>query len=220
MTVYNHCRYPVWPGIQPTAGKPVLAGGGFNLLPNKWYTLELPPGWSGRIWGRRGCTFDAAGRGRCATGDCGGALLCNGLGGTPPATLAEITLGGDRDFYDVSLVDGFNLGIAIVPIWGSGGKCGVAGCMRDLNRICPAGLQVRSGRAVVGCKSACLAFKSPRYCCTGSFGTPQSCKPTLYSWIVKAACPRAYSYAYDDPTSIAICTRPPGPATYLLTFCP
>lgn len=120
MTLYNKCRYPVWPGIQPSAGKPILARGGFKLPPNKSYTLRLPASWSGRIWGRHGCSFDASGHGRCATGDCGGALFCNGIGGAPPATLAEITLGNDQDFYDVSLVDGYNLAISITPFKGSG----------------------------------------------------------------------------------------------------
>ncbi|XP_051119729.1 thaumatin-like protein [Andrographis paniculata] len=221
MTLYNKCSHPVWPGIQASAGKPLLARGGFKLPPNKAYTMQLPPGWSGRVWGRHGCSFDAAGKGRCATGDCGGALFCNGIGGAPPATLAEITLGGEQDFYDVSLVDGYNLGISITPVRGSGsgtGRCSYAGCVSDLNMMCPAGLQVRSRdkRRVVACKSACFAFNSPRYCCTGSFGSPHTCKPTAYSRIFKAACPRAYSYAYDDPTSIATCTA----ASYLLTFCP
>lgn len=120
MTLYNKCRYPVWPGIQPSAGKPILARGGFKLPPNKSYTLRLPATWSGRVWGRHGCSFDASGHGRCATGDCGGALFCNGIGGAPPATLAEITLGSDQDFYDVSLVDGYNLAISITPFKGSG----------------------------------------------------------------------------------------------------
>nr|XP_028948039.1 thaumatin-like protein [Malus domestica] len=75
--------------------------------------------------------------------------------------------------------------------------------------VYPVGLQIRShdNRQVVACKSTCSAFNSPRYCCIGSFGSPQSCKPTAYSKIFKAACPKAYSYAYDDPTSIATCTR-------------
>ncbi|KAJ6373920.1 hypothetical protein OIU78_029584 [Salix suchowensis] len=217
ITFHNKCSHPVWPGVQPSAGKPVLARGGFKLPANKAYTLNLPPLWSGRFWGRHGCSFDASGRGRCATGDCGGSLYCNGIGGTPPATLAEITLGNDQDFYDVSLVDGYNLAISITPSKGSG-KCSYAGCVRDLNMMCPVGLQVRSkgSSRVVACKSACFAFNSPRYCCTGSFGTPQACKPTAYSRIFKAACPKAYSYAYDDPTSIATCTR----GNYLVTFCP
>ncbi|KAL4364275.1 hypothetical protein GQ457_04G039180 [Hibiscus cannabinus] len=217
ITLYNKCAHPVWPGIQPSAGKPLLARGGFKLPPNKAYSMRLPPLWSGRFWGRHGCSFDASGRGRCATGDCGGSLFCNGLGGAPPATLAEITLGQDQDFYDVSLVDGYNIAMSIIPFKGKG-KCSYAGCVSDLNLMCPAGLQVRSRdkKRVVACKSACFAFNSPRYCCTGNFGNPESCKPTAYSKIFKTACPKAYSYAYDDPTSIATCTR----GNYLVTFCP
>ncbi|KAE8720503.1 Thaumatin-like protein 1 [Hibiscus syriacus] len=217
ITVYNKCGHPVWPGIQPSAGKLLLARGGFKLPPNKAYSMRLPPLWSGRFWGRHGCSFDASGRGRCATGDCGGSLFCNGLGGAPPATLAEITLGKDQDFYDVSLVDGYNIAMSIIPFKGKG-KCSYVGCVSDLNLMCPVGLQVRSNdkKRVVACKSACFAFNSPRYCCIGDFGNPQSCKPTAYSKIFKTACPKAYSYAYDDPTSIATCTR----GNYLLTFCP
>ncbi|KAL8171864.1 hypothetical protein V2J09_023668 [Rumex salicifolius] len=217
MSLINKCSFPVWPGIQPSAGHPILARGGFKLAPRKTHELQLPAGWSGRLWGRHGCSFDRSGRGKCATGDCGGSLYCNGLGGEPPATLAEITLGQEQDFYDVSLVDGYNLAISMTPFKGAGGKCAPAGCVSDLNHMCPAGLQVRSREnQVVACKSACSAFNSPRYCCTGSFGNPQTCKPTVYSRIFKVACPRAYSYAYDDPTSISTCTR----ANYLITFCP
>ncbi|KAJ4875040.1 Pathogenesis-related thaumatin superfamily protein [Raphanus sativus] len=214
---YNKCTYTVWPGIQASSGQPLLVGGGFKLSPKRAYTLQLPSLWSGRFWGRHGCSFDRSGRGRCATGDCGGSLLCNGAGGVPPATLAEITLGHDQDFYDVSLVDGYNLAMSIMPVKGTG-KCTYAGCVSDLNRMCPVGLQVRSrdGKQVVACKSACSAFNSPRYCCTGSFGNPQTCRPTAYSKIFKVACPKAYSYAYDDPTSIATCTK----ANYVVTFCP
>lgn len=217
LSLYNKCSHPVWPGIQPSSGRPILARGGFMLRPKKAYSIHLPSGWSGRVWGRQDCRFDSAGRGKCATGDCGKGLYCNGAGGAPPATLAEITL-GSQDFYDVSLVDGYNLGISIQPFKGSSGKCGYAGCVRDLNDVCPSGLQVRSGsdNKVVACKSACSAFGSPRYCCTGDYGSPQNCKPTSYSKLFKQACPRAYSYAYDDPTSIVTCVG----GSYLVTFCP
>jgi len=74
-------------------------------------TVSIPDGWGGRFWARTGCNFDGSGQGPCATGDCGNKLECNGAGGVPPVTLAEITLNGDggKDFYDISLVDGFNV---------------------------------------------------------------------------------------------------------------
>ncbi|KAG8476202.1 hypothetical protein CXB51_033156 [Gossypium anomalum] len=178
-------------------------------------TINLPPLWSSRFWGRHGCSLDASGYGRCATGDWGGSSFCNGVSRTPPATLAEVTLSQQQDFYDVSLVDGYNIAMSITPFKGAG-KCSYAGCVCDLNLMCPVALQVRDNKQVVACKSACFAFNSPRYCCTDNFGSPQSCKPTAYSKIFKTACPKAYSYAYDDPTSIATCSRD----NYLVTFCP
>lgn len=214
-TLLNKCKHPVWPGIQPSAGKPVLANGGFQLRPLHAMSIVPTPEWSGRIWGRHGCSFDSNGKGLCATGDCGGQLSCNGAGGVPPATLAEFTL-GTQDFYDVSLVDGYNLPIAIAPHRGSG-KCTYAGCISDLNLNCPPSLQVKNEQGcVMACKSACFAFSTPQYCCTGSYGNPQTCRPTSFSRLFKNACPRAYSYAYDDPSSLVTCSG----ADYLITFCP
>lgn len=65
-----------------------------------------------------GCNFDSGGKGTCLTGDCGGVLHCNGAGGDPPASLAEITLDGANgdDFYDISLVDGYNLPLSMTPL--------------------------------------------------------------------------------------------------------
>ncbi|KAF3526767.1 hypothetical protein F2Q69_00050297 [Brassica cretica] len=50
------------------------------------------------------------GHGNCATGDCGNSLKCTVTGATP-STLAEFTIQGDsgNDFYDLSLVDGYNV---------------------------------------------------------------------------------------------------------------
>eukprot|EP01018_Ginkgo_biloba_P033707 Gb_29558 [translate_table: standard] len=213
----------VWPAIQPGAGHPVLEKGGMCLAPGQSKSFSAAPGWSGRFWGRHGCSFDTDGKGSCSTGDCGG-FYCNGAGGAPPATLVEITLGSpsqsespsQQDFYDVSLVDGYNLPISICPRGGSG-NCGFAGCVTDLNESCPPGLQVKSSEGrVVACKSACFAFKSPEYCCTGTYANPNTCKASLYSRAFKSACPRAYSYAFDDPTSLLTCSG----ADYVVTFCP
>ncbi|KAF5765152.1 putative Thaumatin family [Helianthus annuus] len=212
-TFVNKCSYTVWPGI---LGQPVLDTTGFELIKGNSRSLQAPAGWSGRFWGRTGCNFDGSGHGSCGTADCGsGEIECKGAGATPPATLAEFTLGSGpsaQDFYDVSLVDGYNIQM-IVEVNGGSGGCGTTGCVNDLNRRCPNELKVASGGA---CRSACEAFGTPEYCCKGAFGSPESCRPTAYSQVFKMACPRSYSYAYDDATSTFTCTA----ADYIITFCP
>ncbi|KAJ8767082.1 hypothetical protein K2173_012673 [Erythroxylum novogranatense] len=213
-TFVNRCEYPVWPGILANAGSPRLDSTGFELRKDTSRSFLAPTGWSGRFWARTSCKFDDSGSGSCLTGDCGsGQVECNGLGASPPATLAEFTLGtGGQDFYDVSLVDGYNVPMLIEGSGGSG-TCASTGCSTDLNRQCPEELKVEGGEA---CKSACEAFGSPEYCCSGAFNTPDTCKPSVYSEMFKSACPRSYSYAYDDATSTFTCTG----ADYTMTFCP
>ncbi|KAK4424069.1 Thaumatin-like protein 1 [Sesamum alatum] len=212
-TFVNKCDYTVWPGILANAGSPKLGSTGFELPRDSSRTFVAPAGWSGRFWGRTGCKFSDE-SGSCQTGDCGsGQEECNGSGAAPPATLAEFTLGtGGLDFYDVSLVDGYNLPM-IVEATGGTGMCASTGCVTDLNRVCPSELRVGGGAA---CKSACEAFGSPEYCCSGAFNSPASCRPSVYSQMFKSACPRSYSYAYDDPTSTFTCSA----ADYTVTFCP
>lgn len=151
------------------------------------------------------------------TGDCGGVLKCAG-GGIPPVTLVEFTIASqstEKDFYDVSLVDGYNVGMAVKAVGGSG-DCQFAGCVSDVTGNCPAELRVVDSGTVVACKSACAAFNTAEYCCTGAHATPQTCPPTKYSAMFKNACPTAYSYAYDDATSTCTCSG----SDYLITFCP
>ncbi|CAK9257706.1 unnamed protein product [Sphagnum jensenii] len=217
-TFVNSCDFTVWVGTQPNGGIPILSdGGGFKLGSGESSTEIAPKGWGGRFWGRTDCVFGSSGLGSCVTGDCGGKMQCEGAGGVPPASLFEITLDGANgmDFYDVSLVDGYNLPMRVVAIGGTG-NCGSPGCTSDLNAACPKEQQVVSAGEVVACKSACAAYNEPQYCCTGEFGSPITCKPTLYSTTFKRACPTAYSYAYDDATSTFTCTG----ANYILTFCP
>lgn len=78
--------------------------------------------------------------------------------GASPATVAEWTL-GKPDYYDVSLVDGFNIPMSVVS---NANSCGTASCSVDLNPICPAELQLLdvSGKTV-GCKSGCLIDTNP-----------------------------------------------------------
>lgn len=112
----------------------------------------------------------------------------------------------------MSLVDGYNLPMMVVASGGSGG-CEATGCGTDLNQGCPSELRVESGDA---CQSACGAFGKPEYCCNGAFSNPSTCKPSVYSEMFKSACPKSYSYAYDDATSTFTCSA----ADYTITFCP
>ncbi|PWZ57362.1 Thaumatin-like protein 1 [Zea mays] len=243
-TMTNNCGYTVWPGLLSGAGTAPLPTTGFALAHGASAAVHAPAGWSGRMWARTLCAADAAtGRFSCATGDCGsGAVQCNGGGAAPPATLAEFTLGGSGglDFFDVSLVDGYNVPMLIVPAQGAGGggssssngsaggssKCMATGCLVDLNGACPADLRVMAASASasasgaggpVACRSACEAFGSPQYCCSGAYGNPNTCRPSTYSQFFKNACPRAYSYAYDDSTSTFTCATG---ISYAITFCP
>ncbi|RZR94387.1 hypothetical protein BHM03_00023051 [Ensete ventricosum] len=61
-----------------------------------------------------------------------------------------------------------------------------------------------------------VAFGSPQYCCSGAYGNPNTCMPSSFSQFFKNACPKAYSYAFDDATSTFTCAS----ADYRITFCP
>ncbi|KAL8138316.1 hypothetical protein V2J09_004317 [Rumex salicifolius] len=211
-TIVNGCKETIWPAIFPGDS---FGGGGFRLKEGQSRVFTAPVGWSGRIWARTGCDFDGSGNGTCETGRCGTELQCKGSG-EPPATLAELTLGTTTsDFYDVSLVDGFNVPVTVTPLKGQG-NCSTAGCVSDLRRTCPSELQRRMDGRTVACRSACDVFNTDQYCCRGAYGGPAVCQPTDYSRKFKTACPTAYSYAYDDPTSIFTCAAAPD---YAITFC-
>ncbi|KAJ9675008.1 hypothetical protein PVL29_024112 [Vitis rotundifolia] len=220
-TIVNKCDQTVWPGILSNSDSAQLSTTGFTLQKGESKTITVPSSWGGRFWGRTHCTQDSTEKFSCLTGDCGsGKLECAGGGAAPPATLAEFKLDGygGLDFYDVSLVDGYNLPLMVVPQGGTGGNCTKTGCEVDLNGACPSELKVTStdGKENVACKSACEAFREPQYCCSGAYATPDKCTPSSYSKLFKSACPRAYSYAYDDSTSTFTCAG----ADYIITFCP
>lgn len=182
--------------------------------------MDVPSPWtSGRFWARTGCSNNN-GKFSCATGDCAsGQVECNGAGGNPPVTLIELMVAenGGQDNYDVSNVDGFNVPVSLTPQGGSG-DCKPSSCPANINAVCPSELQVTgSDGSVIACKSACLAFNQPQYCCTGDYSTADKCPPTNYSMIFEQQCPDAYSYAYDDKNSLFTCSGGPD---YAITFCP
>ncbi|KAL6574826.1 hypothetical protein OROMI_012111 [Orobanche minor] len=107
--ILNQCSYTVWAAATPGGGRRLDQGQSWNLFVN--------PGTSSAIiWGRTNCNFDASGRGSCETGDCAGVLECR-LTGKPPLTLAEYTLNGGNnlDYYDISVIDGFNIPMGFSP---------------------------------------------------------------------------------------------------------
>ncbi|KAI0634519.1 thaumatin family-domain-containing protein [Trametes polyzona] len=233
-TVTNACPFTIWPAMftDLSAGTAVPDfPTGWEAPPSNSVTFTVPDNWkAGRIWGRRDCDFTITAGPTCLDGWCNGGLLCDPHTGTgvPPATVAEWTLQGDgnRDFYDVSLVDGYNLPMAITNSAG----CAVADCPVDLGPNCPAPLQgpFDSTGFPVGCKSSCAANldgnpTDSANCCSGSHSTAETCPSSgvQYYDYFKGNCPNAYAYAYDESSGTALWTCDSSAnADYTLTFCP
>ncbi|KAG2682806.1 hypothetical protein I3760_10G002000 [Carya illinoinensis] len=220
ITFTNNCPRTIWPGTLTSDQNPQLSTTGFELASKASRSLDVQAPWKGRFWARTRCSTDASGKFSCETADCAsGQVACNGNGAIPPASLVEINIAenGGQDYYDVSLVDGFNLPVSVATQGGTG-ECKTSSCSSNVNAVCPTELQVKgSDGSVLACKSACTAFNQPQYCCTGDFSTPDKCPPTNYSMIFENQCPQAYSYAYDDQNSTFTCSGGPN---YVITFCP
>lgn len=208
INVKNNCDKVVSVGV--------LTNGKSAALPE--ISMDLPPGgsssfsesdtWGGRVWGRYQCSGSS---GKDAT-------QCGIAGAASPATLAEFLFKGSngQDYYDISLVDGFNLQMSISPSGGgasSGYSCGSPQCSVP---SCPDEYAVKDSTGnVIGCKSACSVTNSPEDCCTGSYNSPEACKGGANAASIKSACPDAYSFAYDDQTSTFSC----GADSYTVSFC-
>ncbi|KIO32727.1 hypothetical protein M407DRAFT_13891 [Tulasnella calospora MUT 4182] len=225
-TVYNACPFTIWPAVNVGSAVPSVATG-WEAPAWSTKTFSVPDNWkAGRIWGRRNCNFATnPGPNSCLDGGCNGGLLCDSRTGTgvPPATLAEFTLGAadGNDWYDVSLVDGYNLPMRIT-------NCHVADCPVDLGPNCPSALKgpFDSTGFPVGCKSDCLVDSNPTNspsCCSGSHNTPATCPNSgvpHYSYF-KSNCPNSYVYAYDESSGTALWTCPASKkSNYTITFCP
>jgi hypothetical protein len=206
MSITNQCTQTVWLAALPASTLP--DGGPVEMAPGTAYAVGLANGWSGRFWGRAGCTTSAGGKLTCQT---------DGF----PSSLAELTLtktpDAGLDFYDVSLVDGFNLPIEIIAVGHTPDpahpySCGDPTCAMNLDTTCPAPLQDKNGQGdVVACANdECKVLGG------NDAQSPDCIYPNDYTRFFKTACPTAYSYPYDDPTSTFTCKG----LDYAIVFCP
>ncbi|XP_019881486.1 uncharacterized protein LOC109609286 [Aethina tumida] len=104
-----------------------------SLLAHSIAKVDLEEGWSGSISACR--------------------EVCDG-----PKTVAELSIGATADQYSVSLVNGFNLPIKVVPI--KGRRCTAAICSAKINKLCPVENQVSNSLGVVvACKKSPAIFQ-------------------------------------------------------------
>ena len=210
ITIRSSCTDTIWPAIVSKPHSPGLISEnmtGFALRTGESKTVSAPDNWAGTVWSRTHCKIDAAGKFTCGTGDCGSyAVKCPGGGGgggasVPAATtLADFTLnGGVGEYtYSVSLAKGFNLPVTVVPggVESRSNSCKATGCDADLNKECPKEVQVVLGNnnsIIIGCNSACEAFKESKdhYCGRAS----------TYSDHFKGLCPNAQAFENDKTSN-------------------
>ncbi|ORY73429.1 thaumatin [Leucosporidium creatinivorum] len=228
ITVSNGCNYTVWPALFTNPGiTPPDVAMGWEAAAGSIVDLTVAAGWGGRVWGRTECDFssDSALPSTCATGGCNGGLECDKTSGTgvAPATLAEWTLDADgSDWYDISVVDGFNIPMTLTNTGGGRNSS----CSTDLNPGCPEALQVLdSDDEVIGCNSDCAADPTNEAaCCSGSqHSTPETCPSSgveHYQYF-KDGCTDGYAYAYDESSESALFKLDSSTeADYTVTFCP
>ena len=245
ITLRNSCKTPIWPAWTADSAP---QGGGIKLQPGDSAAFQVDTNWiSARFWARTGCQESVAGDflGECSTGDCGKSLQCPaGSNGKIPATLAELTLGDQiGDFFDISLVDGYNVGVQIVPLrlsWQSrydtsknfysscrSTYCSSSHFLTNCEEI--GGMSYGESGNPVGCLSECSVVSADptatleakeEACCKGiHHDLPSTCPAYSSTLKFKALCPLAYSFAYDDGTSTFTCAAMEEP-DYLIIFCP
>ncbi|XP_024539716.1 thaumatin-like protein 1 [Selaginella moellendorffii] len=217
----NSCSFSVWAAWTTDPGVSNPFSSGTELSADETFSLFVPRDWSGRFWGRTGCSWRQApgsstSKFICDTGDCGSGDISCSKRGTPPATIAQLNLPAR---YSVSLLEGYNLAISIAP---RNSSCSWAGCKSgsDANSGCPKELAVvdksNIGR-VIACKSPCLGLNEDQYCCRGRYTCPLKCSPSQYARAFKDACPRSSTYPCEANTSSYSCL---GASEIIATFCP
>ncbi|KAI4176609.1 MAG: hypothetical protein LQ343_000900 [Gyalolechia ehrenbergii] len=245
LVIRNQCRETIYPGIGTQAGTGPSTQG-FQLTSGQSRDLTVSADWQGRVWGRTNCSFNAAGTApassgtgvACGTGDCGGTVNCRGTG-VIPVTLAEFTLSSSsgQTFYDISLVDGYNIPLGIIAINSdvppnlTNPMCiGTASLLAAANSAIGrefgsnASYQIpleesTSWNDVQGWCPWDLQLDPPKKPGDGVYPYPDDNikRPYFNPTQSKRVCPDAYSFAFDDQTSTFIIPSGPG---FEVVFCP
>lgn len=223
----------MWPGIQTTSADHPFNISGFVLKKGERREIDPPSTWKGRIWGRSRCSTNRTGSFSCQTGDCNsGEIECLGKAGTPSLTLANFYFNnshGQKDSYEVSVAQGYNLPLLISPQ--NDLTCTSVDCMVVTNTItyCTFSFAAFSGTR---CTNACEKFNLPDICCHSdshnNYTSSEKCQLTVGSQSpdLRTACPLAslndedglLSNDYGDSGHHHLkCTNS---ADYLVTFCP
>jgi hypothetical protein len=137
-----------------------------------------------------------------------------------PFTLAEINMDSRTannwhlDWYDVSLVDGYNLPMLFYPVAGTyapddpvlDAKVGRQGWTCGGQKDCVADLYLTAPASML--KLSASGDTNGFYCADEGAGQA-ACRA-----LKKTACPTSYSWPFDDPTSLFTCPSPNLPASY------
>lgn len=163
LRIVNECAEPVWAGASgESEPADALAAVGV-LAPGECVAVAFSAITGGRAWGRFGCVDD----------------VCETDGGAGRGTLVQFTLAAaGTDVYDVSLVDGFDRPMAMVPVGDDARVCEAASCAADLRAVCPEGLvEPDAPGEPAWCRSICRACAMCEACtdCAAIDGTCDTC---------------------------------------------
>lgn len=217
----NECTQTIWAGASGLEEPAGAFDAVSRLDPQGCVAVTVTQVAGGRAWGATDCIDD----------------VCASDGNLGQGTLIQFDLPAEgTDLYDVSLVDGFNLPMAMIPtgLGSAGGAepCQSASCAADLTVVCPEALRRYDDDGELAyCASACRAcdpcqgcddcadLAAPAclgcgtfasFCCMG-----QACAENEHTMLWKSLCPDAITYSTDSSTFT--CT--PG-ADYDVVFCP
>jgi len=217
----NACDETVWAGASGTTVPADAFDASVELAPGDCLAVPFRSVVGGRAWGGTDCVGD----------------VCASDGASGRGTLVQFDVPEDGlSLYNVSLVDGFNLPIEMLPVGVAmpdpDGPCRAARCAASLEVGCPEPLRrYDEGGALAYCESICRACGACEGCndcgdlgaaacgecsevadvCCGGMG----CEGNAYTTVWTSLCPDALTFAGD--AAYVGCDQS---ADFDLTFCP